>query len=405
MLKHWIWLTTRKGIGTRGCASLLRLYGTAERIFALTKEECKSAVNFEKRWLEAISDKDLTEAEQILIRCEEKGISILTYADEAYPDRLRNIPDPPALLYYRGKFPEVDYEAVIAIVGTRRCSAYGLLHAKQFSKQVANSGGVVVSGGARGIDTMALRGALDSSMPVICVLGCGVDIAYPRENRWLFQEVERHGCLISEFPPGTPPERINFPRRNRIISGLALGVLVIEAPAKSGALITAEHALEQGRDVYTIPGNIGVKQCEGSNALLRDGASIVMDGWELLENYVHLFPNKLADSRNKQAMEKIFASRYGMALAVYSPMLPQEACDKKGIDNPPVNTYIEMKEPPADLQEDEKAILSCLSDKPLHCDEIIAMTGLPPQRVMSALTMLQIKQLSEKHAGNYYVRK
>lgn len=385
MLTHWIWLTTRKGIGTRGCASLLRLFGTAERIYALTKEQCVRTDGFEPRWLESILDKDLTEAEKNLVNCDNRNISLLTYASPEYPERLRNIPDPPAVLYCRGNFPEVDEEAVIGIVGTRRCSAYGLLYAKQFSKQIANSGGIVVSGGARGIDTMALSSALDSHMPVICVLGCGVDIAYPRENRRLFEDITYHGCLLSEFPPGTPPERGNFPQRNRIISGLSLGVLVIEAPLKSGALITADHALEQGRDVYTIPGNMGTKQCEGSNALLRDGASFVMDGWELLESYVHLFPDKLHDYRSKATIEHNFTARYGMSVAVCSP----DATNAASVE----------------LTDDEKTVLSQLSAEPMHADEVISLSGLPSSRVMSALTMLQIKALVEKQAGNYYVRK
>lgn len=385
MLTHWIWLTTRKGIGTRGCASLLRLFGTAERIYALTKEQCVRTDGFETRWLDGILDKDLAEAEKILLTCDNHGISLLTYASPEYPERLRNIPDPPALLYYRGTFPAVDEEAIIGIVGTRRCSAYGLLHAKQFAKQIANSGGIVVSGGARGIDTMSLSSALDSHMPVICVLGCGVDVVYPRENRRLFEDITYHGCLLSEFPPGTPPERGNFPQRNRLISGLSLGVLVIEAPLKSGALITADHALEQGRDVYTIPGNMGVKQCEGSNALLRDGASFVLDGWELLEGYVHLFPDKLHDYRNKATMEHNFTARYGTSVAFCSP-------DATGAAD-------------AELSDDEKAVLSHLTAEPMHADEVIAFSGLPSGRAMSALTLLQIKALAEKQAGNYYVRK
>ena len=405
MLKHWIWLATRKGVGTRGRASLLRLFGTAEHVYALTKEQCKETKGFRERWLEPILDKDLAEAEQILVQCDNHGISVLTYADEAYPTRLKNIADPPALLYYRGTLPRFDEEAVIAVVGTRSCSAYGLLHAKQFSKLIAASGGIVVSGGARGNDTMALRGALDSAMPVVCVLGCGLDIAYPRENKWLFREVEMHGCMISEYPPGTPPSAQNFPPRNRIMSGLSLGVLVIEAPKGSGALITANQALEQGRDVYTIPGNIGTKQCEGNNELLRDGAALVMDGWDLLSNYEHMFPDKLADGRSRNTLENIFTLRYNMRLPVYSPLLMHELDDKKSVDIPAKNTYIEKRELPANLQEDEKMILALLTNEPTHVDELVAASKLPSQKVTAALTMLQIKQLAEKCGANYFVRK
>ena len=221
MLKHWIWLTTRPGIGVHGRAALLRLFGTAERIFEMKERDYLAAEGFECRWLESLLDKSLDEAEKILIECDDKSIRLVTYADGAYPSRLRNISDPPALLYYCGTLPDFDNEAVVGVIGSRRCSAYGLLHAKQFSKLIASSGGLVVSGGARGIDSMALRGALDSEMPVACVLGCGVDVVYPPENRELFRQIAAHGCLLSEYRPGTRPDRGNFPVRNRIISGLA----------------------------------------------------------------------------------------------------------------------------------------------------------------------------------------
>jgi DNA processing protein len=210
---------------------------------------------FDRRWLEGILDKDTSDAEQILQECDNKGIQLMVYSDNAYPERLRNIADPPAVLYYKGTFPDFDQEAAIGIVGTRRCSAYGMLQSKQFSNLIANSGGIVVSGGARGIDTMALGGALDSLMPVVCVLGCGVDVVYPSSNRGLYEGVLRCGCLISEFPPGTRPYKWNFPKRNRLISGVSNGVLVVEAPERSGALITARLAAEQGRDLFAVPGN------------------------------------------------------------------------------------------------------------------------------------------------------
>ena len=405
MLKHWIWLTTREGIGTRGCAALLRLYGSAEEIYARDESAYRKTEGFERRWLRSLSDKSLEGAEKILALCEKKGISLLTYADPAYPQRLKNIADPPAVLYYKGTVPDFDREAAIAVVGSRRCTPYGMMHAKQFGRLIANSGGVVVSGGARGIDTMALRGALESTMPVVCVLGCGVDVAYPRENQALFEQIAAHGCVLSEFPPETPPEARNFPVRNRLLSGLALGVLVVEAPERSGALITANLALEQGRDVFAVPGNIGVKACEGSNRLIREGASMVEDGWEVLREYSCRFPGKLEDGRSKDAMRRIFQARYGLALPVYTPVVFSDTPDKKVVDNPAPKTYSDEKELPANLSEDEKKVLALLSDKAIHSDTLVAESGLPAQRVTAALTLLQIKQLALKLAGNYYQRK
>lgn len=399
MLKHWIWLTNRPGIGVHGRAALLRLFGTAEQIYRMKESEYLAAEGFDRRWLEGLLDKSLDEAEKILAQCDNKEIRLLTYADPAYPNRLKNIADPPALLYYRGTLPDIDREAVIAVVGSRRCSAYGLLHAKQFSKLIASSGGIVVSGGARGIDSMALSGALDSEMPVLCVLGCGVDVVYPPENRGLFRQIESHGCILSEFKPGTRPDRGNFPVRNRILSGLALGVLVVEAPEKSGALITANQALEQGRDVFAIPGNIGVKSCEGSNRLIRDGAIVVENGWEVLREYRHLFPDKLSDGRSREAMERSFMARFGRPAPVYTPVVLEEP--KKVIDNSEAAKYSDEKEPPK-LAGDEAAVYAVLSAEPTLADDIVAQTGLPAQKVAAALTMLQIKKLAVKQPGNRY---
>lgn len=405
MLKHWIWLTTRRGIGTRGCAALLRMFGTAERIYEMRETDYARTEGFERRWMEGLLDKSLDKAEQILAACDDKEIELLTYADEDYPNRLKNIADPPAVLYYKGKLPRFDEEAVIGVVGSRRCSAYGLLHAKQFGKLIAMSGGVVVSGGARGIDTMALSGALDSAMPVVCVLGCGVDIVYPRENRFLFQEIMQHGCLISEYPPGTPPERGNFPVRNRIISGLSLGILVVEAPEKSGALLTAQHALEQGRDVFAIPGNIGVKHCAGSNRLLREGACMVENGWEVLREYQHLYPDKIADGRTMEEMHRIYQVRFKKAMPVYSPVIFTDNGDKKVVDIPSTKHYSDEKEMQAALSEDERLVFAKLTDKPQHTDVLVAACDLPAQRITAALTLLQIKGLASKTAGNCYQRK
>lgn len=299
----------------------------------------------------------------------------------------------------------MDDEVPIAIVGTRNCSPYGLLHAKQFAKLIAISGGLVVSGGARGIDTMALKGALDSLTPVICVLGTAIDNLYPHENSWLFREIERHGCILSEYPPGFETKRACFPQRNRIISGISVGTMIIEAPKGSGALITANHALEQGRDVFTIPGNLGMKQYEGNNDLLRDGAVLVTNGWEVLQHYEHLYPGKLADGRQKENLEQVYATRFGLALPVYSPTFSQLEADKKDIDNQPETTYSKEKEPPTGLSAEEDTVYQILTEEPQHTDEIVAKSGLEASKVIAALTMLQIKQLAEKQSGNYFLRK
>ena len=383
MQKHWVWLATRSGIGVRGRAELLRRFGTAERIYAMDRDALQAEEGLRRSWLEPLLDKTLDGAERILAQCDRFDIRLLTYAEPAYPERLRNIADPPALLYYQGRLPDFDHEAAIAVVGSRRCSAYGLLHAKQFSRLIAASGGLVMSGGARGIDTMALQSAMDLPEPVVCVLACG-----------------------------------NFPVRNRILSGLSVGVLVVEASAQSGALITARLALEQGRDVFAIPGNLGVASCEGTNRLLREGALMPENGWELLQEYTHLFPGKLADGRRREVMEQRFGSHY--AAAVPAQPLPERpakparpaapspekspALDKKDIDNPPARPYSDRKKAPPALSGDEAAAYAALTPEPILADLLTEHTGLPPQRLLAAMTMLQIKGLAKKLPGNRYQR-
>lgn len=391
MLKHWIWLAQRPGIGVRGIGALLRLFGTAERIYTMREQDYRDTEGFEFRWLEPLLDKNTGEAQRLLTRCDDLGIRVMTCADPQYPERLRNIPDPPAVLYYKGDFPDFDREAAIGVVGSRRCSAYGLMYAKRFGRQIADCGGLVVSGGARGVDTLAVLGALDAGAPVVAVLGCGLDIVYPRENREVFENIVRQGCLISEYPPGTPPNGRHFPVRNRIISGLSLGVLVVEAPENSGALITADRALEQGRDVFAIPGNIGVKHCEGSNRLLREGAIMVESGWDVLRDYVYMFPDKLSDRSVRESAEH--------AAALFRAMkADRELKERQEATTAPAPV-------PETLTLDERTVLELLSAEPIPADTLVARSGLPAQRLLAALTMLQIKQLALKLAGNQYQRK
>ena len=276
MLKYWLWLTTRKGLSVCEQLAVLRHFGTPEAAYCADADALRGVEGL--RSTKPLEDKSLDEAEAVLSDCYRGQIAIMTYQDAAYPDRLRQIDDPPLVLYYQGTVPAIDTEPVIAVVGTRRASAYGLLQAKQFGYQLGRLGAVVVSGGADGIDTMALKGALTAGHPVVTVLGCGVDIAYPACNRGLFEDVRAHGWLVSEYPPGTPANGYHFPVRNRIMSALSLGTLVIEAPLKSGALITARRALDQGRDVFAVPANVDSQTCAGNLELLRQGVSISFPG-------------------------------------------------------------------------------------------------------------------------------
>ncbi len=404
MLIHWIWFATRPSVSDRTRMALLQHFGDAEDVYFASEGDYASA-GLSAEGVAALADKDLAVARKILDECSRKSIQILTMRDAAYPQRLKNIPDPPAVLYCKGSLPEVDDLPVIAVVGTRKASGYGLSTAKRMGYQIASCGGIVVSGMAFGVDGMATAGALSADMPAIGVLGSGVDIVYPLSNQALFADVQRCGCLVSEFPPGTPPNKWNFPKRNRIISGLSCGVLVIEAPEKSGALITARQAADQGRDVFVVPGNIDVDTCKGSNALLRDGAIAVSSGWDVLCEYEAQYPGRVLRStgRSRQNAYADELERQYAEIEKERPKVAQKPAipgklrkenpsgKKKEIDNGASSPYIDAVKALPALSEPEEKIVAQLRQGKELVDDIIAATDLGTGSVLAALTMLEIK--------------
>ena len=281
-LKYWIWLAEKRGVRRQTKLALTQRFETPEELYYAETDEVLLTEGITREEAAALEDKDLRRAEEILEVCERQDYRILTIADAAYPRRLRNIFDPPILLYCRGRLPLVDEEAAIAVVGTRSYTPYGALCAGKLGGQLAAGGAVIVTGLAHGIDSLAARAALRNGGRVLGVLGCGLDVVYPRGNEELYEDVAAAGALITEYAPGTLPLSGNFPVRNRVLSGLSVAVLVVEAPERSGALITANTALEQGREVFAVPGPIDAPGSVGCNRLLRDGAGPVSDGWELL---------------------------------------------------------------------------------------------------------------------------
>lgn len=415
MLVHWIWLATRPGISDRTRASLLEAFEDPEDIFYADPGRFAALEALSAEAAEALQDKNLTHAEEILAQCEEKRIHILTLRDAAYPQRLKNIPDPPAVLYYRGRLPDLDGTPAISVVGTRKASAYGLGAAKRMGYEIASCGGIVISGVANGIDGCAMQGALTAGGAVVGVLGCGADVVYPVSNRWLYADTERYGCLLTEFPPGTPPYKWNFPRRNRIISGLSCGVLVIEAPEQSGSLITARLAAEQGRDVFSVPGNIDMPTFVGSNQLLRDGALMATCGWDVLREYEALFPGKIRryeGSRTQAAYPDEVAraaeiEEKPMPKVAQKPSLPAKKQnpkpknDKKAIDNGENSPYSDLNETLPSLNPQEKAVVSALAGGQRLVDDVIAETGISAGKMLGLLTLLEIKGVIRRLPGRY----
>ena len=409
MLIHWIWFASRPNLSDRSKAELLQHFRDAEDIYYADREAF-SREALSKEALDALLDKNLKSAEQILRQCSEGNIHVLTYRDAAYPGRLRNIADPPMVLYYKGTLPAFDDLPMIAVVGTRKATPYGLTTAKRMGYQLAACGGTVVSGMAYGIDGMAMQGALTAGGTVVGVLGCGVDVVYPVTNRALFADTERHGCLLSEFAPGTEPFKWNFPKRNRIISGLCCGVLVIEAPEKSGALITARQASDQGRDVFAVPGNIDMPTCAGSNALLRDGAIMASSGWDVLSEYQAQFPDKIQD-RCKPGIQQAYPDE----VALQEPQLKvaqkpklfggNKSKPKKEIDNAQSSHYIDAEDKHPPLSDQEQTVLAQVGHTETLVDDIMAKTQLSAGAVLAALTMLEVKGLILRLPGKRVKRK
>ena len=413
MLVHWIWLATRPSLHDRDKLALLQYFHDPEDIFYAEGEAFSAVEGLSADALQALSDKDLKQAHAIVRECTRKDIHICTFNDAAYPGRVKNIADPPMVLYYKGRLPDLDSVPVIAAVGTRQASAYGMNAARRLGGQLAKCGAVVVSGMATGIDAAATAGALSADGIAVGVLGCGADIVYPLSNRGLFADTQRYGCLLTEFPPGTPPLKWNFPKRNRIMSGLSNGVLVVEAPHKSGALITARQAAEQGRDVFVVPGNIDNSTCAGSNALLRDGAIAVSNGWDVVGEYANLYPDVVR--RYDRAVEPAGFTDEVMAAAVEpEKVLPKVAQkpaspakqtnsrkkkEKINIDNPVTPPYSDIHDTFRDLPEQERTLAELIGDSEILVDELIAKAGLPAGSVLSALTMLEIKGVVSRLPG------
>ena len=416
MLIHWIWFSTRPGISDRVRRNLLESYTDPEELYFSSGDSLRKLEGVSEEAAASLADKDLSEADQICAECARKGIHILTWQDAAYPARLKNIPDPPVVLYYKGILPQIDAEPVIAVVGTRSASAYGMGAAKRLGYQIASCGGIVVSGLAKGIDAMAMTGALTAGKSVIGVLGCGADIVYPSFHRSLYEDTQRFGCLLTEFPPGTPPMARNFPRRNRIISGISCGVLVVEAPERSGSLITANLAAEQGRDVFVVPGNIDTPGSVGSNSLLRDGAIAVATGYDILSEYEAIFPGKVhhagagskitaypdevrqnAGNTDDSHGKKPGKTRHGKDNS--------EEKRKNHIDKEDSSSYIDLEKQFPNLSCDEKTLAELLRGGEMLVDDLIDRSGISAGSVLSSLTLLEVKGIVNRLPGRRYTLK
>lgn len=388
MLTYWLWLHLLEGVTPSQKRALLDYFHDPEELYRAKESTYRTVVQLPEEGYIALSNKDLTRARALAAECSQKRVGIVTIGDSGYPARLKQIPDAPLVLYYRGRLPNWEGYPAIGVVGTRKASGYGLQIAEKMGAEIAACGGLLVSGIATGIDSAAMKQALLQGGPVVGVLGFGADVVYPASNRKFFAQMEEKGCLLTEYPPGTPGYKWHFPRRNRLISGISHGVLVVEAPEVSGALITARHAMEQGREVFVVPGNIGSETSVGSNNLLREGATAVFEGYDILREYESRFPGQIRKAAPKQIPqipEKVEAK----------PTKPA----KIPIDKEVFTQYSVLNSGAFNLTEEEKALLSHITPKIEGVDEVIARSGMETAKAMSVLTKLSLKGLVKHHPG------
>lgn len=375
-MKEWISLNMTPGVGPRAATKLLERFGSASAVFDARRTELES-LRIRPETIESIMKKEFHDkALDELERVKKAGGDILILDDGSYPDLLRQIDDPPITLYVRGDWQACLEQPCVAVIGSRNCSTYGKNSAEMLSRELAARGITIVSGLARGIDTSAHRGAIEAKGRTIGVLGTGLDSVYPKENTRLADEIiDKGGALFTQFPLGTPPLKDNFPYRNRIISGLSLGVLIVEASERSGSLITARLAMEQNREVMAVPGNITSGNSYGTNYLIKAGAKLVQQ-WQ---DVVAELPSEIA-----------------------AAILPPKIEDvRTGSDGDRVTGPA-----PSDLSDHERAIWPLLPvDDSIHIDVLLEESGLSFGDLNAALVGLDIRDLIRVLPGKNYARK
>jgi len=379
---HSIWLSLALKPANPLAKKVLQTFGSASEIYSAEKTDPRFS-DFPPSLAEALQNKDLSKAEKILDFCKENDIFIICAECKDFPKRLKSLDDLPIVLYCKGQFKNTDDIPCISIVGPRKYSQFGNISTKRVCSAIAKTNSVIVSGLAEGIDALAHKNALNYNAYTIAVLGCGIDIIYPYKNKELYKEVEENGLIITEYPPSTPPTGSNFPQRNRLISGLSDAVIVIEAPIKSGSLITADRALKQNRTLFTIPASIFDPSHEGSNNLLSIGAEPLIKPSDIIT-----FINK---HKNKSINEAVPVQQ--KAVEIKTEASNVLITEKKELDKRNDNAVV--------LTETENLVLSKLSYTPIFPDKI-SNDNLSISDTLRTLTMLEMKGLVQRCAGGKF---
>jgi DNA processing protein len=356
----WAALQIALNLGPISLLRLFRYFPTGKAVLDASEAELNRVPGLTQQSVESvIQGRGAVNPDKIANDIQARGIDVTLLGEEAYPYNLSQIADPPAILYTKGRLPDSKMP-LIAVVGSRRATSYGKTVAHKLSQELAELGWGIISGMARGVDTAAHQGALAVEGYTLAVFGCGINICYPRENNKLKRRIQEKGCILSEFPPDTPPLARNFPIRNRIISGISMGTLVVEAGERSGALITAFNALDQDRDVFAVPGPVTSEYSRGTNRLIKQGAKLVASAADISEEFPYLNCVPLSQTSSKKHVE---------------PSLTLE----------------------------QSCVLQKLTLEPIHMDQLVEMTGLSVSDVGGILTLLEFKGLAKQLPGDYFI--
>ena len=398
----WLWLSLHFGAGSSIYHKLYLHFGSVAKIYDCDDADVDSISWLASHQKRRLLDKNLDHAHEIMDWCDYYGVDIITPSDESYPVPLRAIEKYPAVLYCRGKLPDFENELCISVVGTRKLTVEGQRNAYNLGYGLAKGGAVVVSGGAKGIDSVAQKGALYAGGSSVAVLGCGIDVVYPKENVLLFEKIARVGAVITEYPPKTPPLGTNFPIRNRIISALSVATVVVEADINSGALITARLALEQGKDLFAYPGPVNSFASKGTNRLISEGAKVATEAIDVLEQYmdaytgINLPASKLKPdlrNTNKVASNNFSESSF---YANLKTTISSKATVKKE-SAPAFDSSC--------LDEREKLVYDSMEfGKPASLDSM-SKIDIEVSELASIITMLEIKGAIESAPGGFYIKK
>ena len=383
--RFYIWLTETVRLPGVKTGQLLAAFGSPRAAYDASPSELRRACPLTPAELARLGKKSLRLADQILEECRKARFGVLTIDMPEYPDLLRSIYDPPAVLYVRGRLPDLNASPCVAVVGKRKSSPYGVIAAEKMGFGLSGAGVIVVSGMAEGGDAAAHRGALRGGTPTVAVWGTAIDKCYPAFHVPLMREIESSGAILSEYPPGALYQKSNFPRRNRIIAGMCLGTVVTEAGAQSGALITARLALDEGRDVFAVPGNIDQPASQGTNELIaQSGARLVTGAQDVLDEYAALYAGRLQARRPATIPPTRRAPEEAPIAAAFAPPEDERA-------------------PETAVTSQEKRILSALSSA-LDVDALSAKTGIGTAQLLGMLTMLELRGAIRQLAGKRFER-